>query len=263
MFCAGNSTMCTVCTLYVVRGLFCLSVCSSPRSASVESRRRVLSTMAQALLAAMTLAPLSFTPSPLARMPLLRNRQHSVSARLAQPQASLLPLQLLAVNDGESTRPARDLIENPAATAYLVVLAVLVGFLSFLAISDRQAKQRAKERAQRMEEDMQAVMATTQSLREQGKVEEANVLEGELKSMRRETKKFVASEAAKDAKPSGPAVLDRNSGNRYGRRAQETEQLLADSRLADENAPRPKKQLTGAARARAIARAKRKADKAK
>ena len=223
-----------------------------------------------ALLAAVALAPLSFTPSPFARLPLLRNRQHSVSARLAQPQASLLPLSgtgmtslILAVNDGESTRPARDLIENPAAAAYLVVLAVLVGFLSFLAISDRQAKQRAKERAQRMEEDMQAVMATTQSLREQGKVEEANVLEGELKSMRRETKKFVASEAAKDAKPSGPAVLDRNSGNRYGRRAQETEQLLADSRLADENAPRPKKQLTGAARARAIARAKRKADKAK
>ena len=103
-----------------------------------------------ALLAA-AFAPLSFTPSPAARMPLLR-RQHLVPARHAQPQASLLPLQLLAVNDGESTRPARDLFENPAATAYLVVLAVLVGFLSFLAISDQQAKKRARERAQRMEQ---------------------------------------------------------------------------------------------------------------
>ena len=214
--------------------------------------------MAQALLAAMTLAPLSFTPSPLARMPLLRNRQHSVSARLAQPQPSLLPLQLLAVNDGESTRPARDLIENPAATAYLVVLAVLVGFLSFLAISDRQAKQRAKERAQRMEEDMQSVMATTQSLREQGKLEEAQVLEGELKSMRRETKRFAAAEQAKDAPAATAEALA--AGNRFGRRAQEQQQLLADNRLADEN-EKPKKQLTGAARARALARARRKADK--
>ena len=104
---------------------------------------------------------------------------------------------ILAVNDGESTRPARDLIENPAALAYLVVLTILVGFLAFLAISDQQAKQRARERAQRMEEDMQSVMATTQSLREQGKLEEASVLEGELRNMRRETKDFVAREAAK------------------------------------------------------------------
>jgi len=221
-----------------------------------------------ALLAAVALAPLSFTPSPVARMPLLRSRQHSAPARLAQPQASLPPLSgtgmtslILAVNDGESTRPARDLIENPAAAAYLVVLAILVGFLSFLAISDRQAKQRAKERAQRMEEDMQSVMATTQSLREQGKLKEASVLEGELKSMRRETKQFVASEAAKDAPNPSPQDLS-SSGNRYGRRAQETEQLLADNRLADPK-DKPKKQLTGAARARAIARAKRKADKQK
>ena len=223
--------------------------------------------MVVGLLAAVGLAPLSFTP--VARMPLLWNRQHSVSsARLAQPQASLLPLSgtgmtslILAVNDGESTRPARDLIENPAAAAYLVVLAILVGFLSFLAISDRQAKQRAKERAQRMEEDMQSVMATTQNLREQGKLREASVLEGELKSMRRETKKFVASEAAKGAPKPPPQDLQ-SSGNRFGRRAQETQQLLADNRLADAN-DKPKKQLTGAARARAIARAKRKADKQK
>ena len=214
-------------------------------------------------MAAVALAPLSFTPSPAALMPLLRNRQHAVSARLAQPEASLLsgtgvPSLILAVNDGESTRPARDLIENPAALAYLVVLTILVGFLAFIAISDQQAKQRARERAQRMEEDMQAVMATTQSLREQGKLEEANVLEGELRNMRRETKDFVAREAARDA-PQPPKDL-RSSGNRYGRRAQEQQQLLADNRLADPN-DKPKKQLTGAARARAIARAKRKADK--
>ena len=43
--------------------------------------------MVVGLLAAVGLAPLSFTP--VARMPLLWNRQHSVSsARLAQPQAS-------------------------------------------------------------------------------------------------------------------------------------------------------------------------------
>lgn len=221
--------------------------------------------MVAALMAAVALAPLSFTPSPAARMPLLRNRQHSASARLARPQASLLsgtgvPSLILAVNDGESTRPARDLIENPAALAYLVVLTILVGFLAFLAISDQQAKQRARERAQRMEEDMQSVMATTQSLREQGKLEEASVLEGELRNMRRETKDFVAREAAKDA-PQPPKDL-RSSGNRYGRRAQEQQQLLADKRLADPN-DKPKKQLTGAARARAIARAKRKADKQK
>jgi len=209
-----------------------------------------------ALVAAAALLPLSFTP--VTRMPLLRSRQHSVSARLALPQAPLLPLQLLVVNDGESTRPARDLIENPAAAAYLVVLAVLVGFLSFLAISDRQAKQRAKERAQRMEEDMQSVISTTQSLREQGKLQEAQVLEGELKNMRRETKRFAAGEKAKDAPK--PTAQQQAAGNRFGRRAQETQQLLADNRLADEK-DKPKKQLTGAARARALARARRSADR--
>ena len=97
-------------------------------------------------------------------------------------------------------------------------------------------------------------------LQDQGKLEEASVLEGELRNMRRETKDFVSREAAKDA-PQPPKDL-RSSGNRYGRRAQEQQQLLADKRLADPN-DKPKKQLTGAARARAIARAKRKADKQK
>ena len=55
----------------------------------------------------------------------------------------------------------RDLIENSAATAYLGVLTILVGFLSFLAISDQRAKRRKRE-------DMEAVVAATERLREQG-----------------------------------------------------------------------------------------------
>ena len=60
-----------------------------------------------------------------------------------------------------STRPVRDLIENSAATAYLGVLVILVGFLSFLAISDLQMKRRKRE-------DMEAMVAATERLREQG-----------------------------------------------------------------------------------------------
>jgi hypothetical protein len=182
------------------------------------------------LVTAALLIPLSFAPAPTARAPLLCRQLPSL-VRAGPVQATLSPLVLLAENDGESTRPVRDLIENNVALAYLGVLAILVGFLGYLAIADQQAKQRARERAQRMEEDMQSVMATTQSLRAQGKEEEAQVLEREMRRIKR-----AESRAEKDeAKAKEPAIRGLpEEGNRFGRR--QREKMLPD----DDEAPKKK-----------------------
>ena len=79
------------------------------------------------------------------------------AGRLGVPLASVneapasLPSLLLALNDGESTRPVSDIFENAAAAAYIAVLWVLFGGLAYLAYGDYQQRQRKSEGLAQME----------------------------------------------------------------------------------------------------------------
>lgn len=115
---------------------------------------------------------------------------------------------LLAENDGESTRPVADLVENDVAVAYLVVLAFLFSFLAYLALADQRIKKRKQE-------DMLEVMAATEGLREQGKLEAANVLEREMRRADRAEKREAKAAAKPAARGSEP-----EEGNRFARRIQ-------------------------------------------
>lgn len=159
-----------------------------------------------------TLAPLSFLARPLA--PFGSRRHAPVRAVLPLADGSVASSSLgdvlvaLAENDGESTRPVADLVENNVAVAYLVVLAFLFSFLAYLALADQRIKKRK-------EEDMREVMAATERLREQGKLDEAKVLEREMRRADRAEKR----EAKAAAKPAarGP---EPEEGNRFARRIQ-------------------------------------------
>tara|TARA_B110001452_G_C15220798_1_gene423236 strand:- start:150 stop:740 length:591 start_codon:yes stop_codon:yes gene_type:complete len=122
-------------------------------------------------------------------------------------------LVLLAENDGESTRPVADLVENDVAVAYLVVLAFLFSFLAYLALADQRAKKRKAE-------DMREVMAATERLREQGKLDEANVLEREMRRADREEKRDAKAAAKSAKKPPIGGQAEPEEGNRFARRIQ-------------------------------------------
>ena len=142
--------------------------------------------------------------------PLLHSRgAMACSARLGSPCCSVLDeLKYQLSNSDEESRPARDLIENPIAFAYLIVLFALAAGLAYLALEDRRI---AARQAQSLSEQMDAA----EMLRAQGLDTEAMVLERDAKAQRK---------AAKPApeKPKGLANTDPygddDEGNRFQRR---------------------------------------------
>lgn len=136
--------------------------------------------------------------------------------------AALLPTtttHLFALNDGQSTRPVSDLFENPASVAYLGVLTVLVGFLGYLALADRRAKQRRSDGIQEMRD-------IAERMRTEGDDGEAEILEREARLLERKAKSSIErltdgeSEglAALLPKPRPPPPDPAEAGNRFMRR---------------------------------------------
>ena len=110
-------------------------------------------------------------------------------------------------NSDEGTRPARDLVENPIAAAYLVVLALLGAGLAFLIYSDSKSGAR---RSMALSEQADAA----EMLRQQGLEEQAAVLESDLVKQQE-------VDAPMPSKPRGLAADpygDMESGNRFERR---------------------------------------------
>ena len=96
------------------------------------------------------------------------------------PTLSVFSLsKVIALNDGLSTRPVSDLLENQAAVAYLGVLTILFSFLAYLALADQQAKQRRADGIDQMR-------SIADQMREDGAVDEANVIEREARLMEKE-----------------------------------------------------------------------------
>ena len=132
--------------------------------------------------------------------------------RAAAPRLDILDdLKYQLSNADEGTRPARDLVENPAATAYLFVLALLGGGLAYLLWSDTQV-------AARRDAALKEQLAAAEMLRAQGLEDEAEELVKDLKKERRAERK--KKEPAPD-KPKGLAADPYgvgDTGNRFERR---------------------------------------------
>ena len=146
------------------------------------------------------------SPAPTLRFP------RPFLARTPTPRADLLEdIKYGLSNSDAESRPARDLIENPVAFAYLLVLAAFGAGLAYLLYSDTQAKGR-REAALREQR------AAAQMLREQGLEQEAAVLDRDLKVERR---REARAEAKKD-EPKGlaadPYAGFGDEGNRFERR---------------------------------------------
>ena len=110
-------------------------------------------------------------------------------------------------NADPESRPARDLVENPVAAAYLVVLAILGGGLAYLLYLDTQA---TAKREAALKEQMEAA----EMLRAQGLVKEASVLDSDLK---RESKP--PKPAPQGMQPQqGNVFAEDLGGNRFERR---------------------------------------------
>lgn len=146
--------------------------------------------------------------------PLLPMRA-AVSRHAVAPRMDILDeLKYQLSNSDEGTRPARDLIENPVAAAYLLVLALFGAGLGYLIYSDTQAKAR-REAAYREQE------AAAEMLRAQGLEAEAAVLDRDLK-------KQVKADSKPKGEPSKPKGLAADpydmmdSGNRFERRQSRT-----------------------------------------
>ncbi len=109
-------------------------------------------------------------------------------------------------NADEESRPARDLIENPIAFAYLLVLLALAGGLAYLALEDRRIAARQAQSLREMED-------AAAMLREQGLTREAAVLDRDLRAQRAPPPK---------EKPKGLAAdpFADDEGNRFQRRTQ-------------------------------------------
>ncbi|KAL1521330.1 hypothetical protein AB1Y20_020997 [Prymnesium parvum] len=142
------------------------------------------------------------------QLPQLRPTVAGVTARTAPPRLSLLGLSLVAditVDQGpEGSQPVSALLENGIAVAYLGVLAVLFGFLAYLALADQRAKKRREESMLEMQE-------VSEALRREGKVVEAEVLEGELKKIKEEPQKVQTKRQTAGFE---------DEGNRFSRRQQ-------------------------------------------
>ena len=128
--------------------------------------------------------------------------------RHVSPRCDVLDdLKYQLSNSDEGTRPARDLVENPVAAAYLFVLALFGGGLAYLLYLDTQA---ASKREAAFREQQEAA----EMLRAQGLEQEAAVLDRDLKQQKK------ANKPAKE-KPKGLAADpygDADQGNRFERR---------------------------------------------
>ena len=126
-------------------------------------------------------------------------------ARTCTPRCDVLDdLKYQLSNADPESRPARDLVENPVAAAYLVVLAIFGGGLAYLLYLDTQAK--AKRESALREQEMAIAM-----MREQGNEEAAAVLAKDLKRERKPPKPA--------EKPKGLAADPYgDEGNRFERR---------------------------------------------
>ena len=184
------------------------------------------------------------------------------AGRLGVPLASVneapasLPSLLLALNDGESTRPVSDIFENAAAAAYIAVLWVLFGGLAYLAYGDYQQRQRKSEGLAQMETCALASAlpkrthtlahactrmacpaaehlsscplhsstlpstrdAVAADLREQGKEEEASVMESELRRIKAGERR----ERRVQKQKASAATVNEREGNRFERRVVKT-----------------------------------------
>ena len=128
--------------------------------------------------------------------------------RACNPRADVLDdLKYQLSNADPATRPARDLVENPVATAYLFVLALFGGGLAYLLYLDTQAKARREAALLEQEEAIRM-------MREQGYEEEAAILQKDLKQERKAPNK-------KADQPKGlkaPIFAEDDAGNRFERR---------------------------------------------
>lgn len=139
--------------------------------------------------------------------PLIRYAARPV-LRAAAPRLDILDdLKYQLSNADEGSRPARDLVENPVAFAYLGVLALFGAGLAYLAYQDTQIN--AKRQAAFMEQKQAAEM-----LRAQGLDEEAAVLDRDLKKERKTAKP--KAEAPKGY--AGSSFAEDDPGNRFERR---------------------------------------------
>lgn len=118
-------------------------------------------------------------------------------------------------NSDEETRPARDLVENPVALAYLIVLVGLAGGLAYLLYMDKQAGAR-REAAYREQRE------AAEMLRLQGLEDAALELDRDLKQLKK------AKKAESKPKPMGlqADIIDDASGNRFVRRQVRTMRSL-------------------------------------
>ena len=111
-------------------------------------------------------------------------------------------------NADEGSRPARDLVENPIALAYLLVLAAMAGGLAWLALQDSR-------NAARREASLLEMQDAAEMLREQGKLEEAAELERDLGLQRQPKEPTKPKPRGLAADPYG---MDEDGGNRFERR---------------------------------------------
>ena len=145
---------------------------------------------------------------PHAAKPLLARLCHgSPSPRCSTVRCSILDeLKYQLSNADEESRPARDLVENPIAFAYLIVLFALAAGLAYLALEDRRIAARQEQSLREMEE-------AASMLREQGRAKEAAILDQDLRAQRAPPKPDPSKPKGLAADPYGPA-----DGNRFQRR---------------------------------------------
>jgi hypothetical protein len=144
----------------------------------------------------------------LSTAPLLRHAAMSTVSRTSTLTADVLDdLKYQLSNADPESRPARDLVENPVASAYLLVLALFGGGLAYLLYLDTQANAR-REAALREQEEVIA------QFRAQGLEKEAAVMEKDLKRERKP--KTPPKEEAKGLQ--GPIFAEDDGGNRFMKR---------------------------------------------
>lgn len=142
--------------------------------------------------------------------------------RFATPRADILEeLKYQVSNADPDSRPARDLVENPVAFAYLGVLALFGAGLAWLLYQDTLIAQK-KEAALKEQE------AAAEMLRAQGLMNEARALEGDLSAERAPPPaasgqggvgEFFTTAAQKAGIPGyASAPIEDNPGNRFERR---------------------------------------------
>ena len=127
------------------------------------------------------------------------------------------------INYIDYLQQARDVVENPVAFAYIIVLALLGGGLAYLLFLDTQASARNKAA---LEEQERAVAM----MREQGLEAEAAVLEKDLKKERRAAKPKPEQPKGLAADPEGMSPDANRFERRQGRAAKKAKKSKSKKR---------------------------------